>query len=753
MALFQRRPLALSCCVLILSAALSYFLTDGAQILLWAVAGGGALVLGVLFFFLPRLRRAAALLALLIGVFVGGIRAFCDLRVGDAAFEERIGTSVEAEMTVKEIRYASSHGSELLVRVSALEGEDCHVSAVLRCEEAFPLYVGDRFYATVTVRPLGYENEKMIYRYLGEGADALLLLQDTQSVLLLESGTGSVAERLSSLRAILSHRIRSATGGEAGNLLSAMLLGTRTELSERTVRDFRRSGTSHLLAISGLHLVLLVGLLDRLLYALGAGKRARIGVSALFCAGYLLLTGCSASMLRAVLMLGIVYLAFVLKADYDAVTALMLAGALIVLCQPGAVFSTSFQMTLLATFGLLTFGRVNTALCARLSGGDGAGKWWRRCLRWLISSLCVSLSATLAILPVLWLCFGEMSLLTPLSNLILVPLSPFLLVGALLLLAFPVPFLGAAVGGVATLALRVAAAFSALPGMISLRWSFVPWILVPFLALSVLLIVLDLKKRWWLVLMPALLATVAFAICLPIAQAGNTELQVVYRRAGESEGIVLTQGDIAMIVDSSNGSLTQLKANWYLAQERGATELEVLMLTHYHRKEISSLANFLESVQLRNLWLPTPYSEAERIIYDALCESARTNGVAVSTYDFGESLTVFGTGEITQSAPVYIPRSAQAAFSLSIRYGGTCICYHTAALSECLREQGGTHVCEGDILILGAHGPVPHEPIELPEHTGLHTVLLASQEIAELLARREGVTWILFPEEEVFCLE
>ncbi len=756
MALFKNRPLAAAALLLVVAVFLSFLLSHPALIAL-SVCAAVLLVAMVLFSVFRGLGyRKLFVLLLALGALLGGVRVLFDRQASEHVFAERMERECMAELVVREIRYASTYGTELLVEVRTLEGEGCHETAILRSETALPFGVRDRLLATVQIMPLSYDNysENTEYTYRGEGAGAILLLQAPESAVLLESGIGSFAEKLQSLRAVLSYRIRSILRGESGELLTAMLLGDRSGLGERTVRDFRRIGISHLLALSGLHLAMLLGIFDRLLYALGAGKRVRICAVLPLCLGYLLLTGCSFSMLRAVIMTLFVYLAFLCRAEHDGLTALAVSAAVILLWQPSAVFSTSFQMTMLATLGLLTFGRLDGALRAKLPVHKG----WRGIpfflLRWVLSSFCVSFAATVMILPVLWLTFGELSLLTPISNLIFVPLSMPLLIGALLLLVFPIPLFSVPMGALVQAALILAGKLSQIDCVLFLKERFAPYIFIPMLLLIALLLVIDLKRRWPMIALPPLLAALAFAVCLGVSDAaGANSVQTVYRRAGSNEGLVLVQNGTAMICDSSNGSLTQLKSDWAIVREMGATELEVLMLTHYHAKEISALARFLDAVMVRAVWLPNPLNDAEQEIYTQLCNIAASRGTSTASYAYDTTITVFGSGELSLSTPLYQSRSTQGAFALSFRYGASSLCYHTAALSEFLRAEGSVHNCAAECLILGAHGPVPHDEITLPAQGELRLVVIGNENVLYWLSLREDVEYIPFPERYDYLLE
>ena len=605
--------------------------------------------------------------------------------------------------------------------------------AVLSTEDMTPFYAGYRISGEFLCRELatvvyydGQENE-----YVSDGAAVALVPQKDTVPRLLEDGTHSLAARIADLRGALRHQLTKNARGEAGELLSALLLGTKEHLQPETVRHFRRVGLSHLLALSGLHLAILAGAVNKFLSWLQCRRQARVVLISLFCFLYLLLTGFSFSTLRAVAMLLVTYAAFLCSGDYDGLTSLCVGAAAILLWQPGAVTDLSYQMTVLATLGILSFGDIQGRLLALLPRRRGPLGLPMGLLRHVVASLSLTLFATLAILPVQWLTFGEIALLTPLSNLLLVTLAAPTLVAGLVLLvctAFPfAPQLGAAVGLLPRLMLLLTERLATLGGVLSLGRPFVPFILVPMLLLTVLLLLVRLRHRF-LVLAPTVAAVIAFAVCFPVADhLAKGHLDVAYRRAGSSEALVLAQGGEVILCDLSGGSKTQMYEGYQLAKSLGAADIDVLMLTHYHSKHARALNSLCETVPVRALWAPAPTTEKDTAALIELLDVAIREGIAVTVYAHDAELTVFDTGTLTLSAPLYEGRSVEPALRLTLSFGGQSLCYQSAAYSEYARHAGVEGLTAAECLILGSHGPIPHEPI-LPAMLGIPAQVVLADE-------------------------
>lgn len=231
---------------------------------------------------------------------------------------------------------------------------------------------------------------------------------------------------LQKLRASLREHIsKNAPPTQGGAIFPALLTGDRFFLSHDTVELIRRAGVSHILALSGLHvgfivamgfgLAWLVGLVCPSIYL--SFPRMRLGV--LFSIApvllYLWLGQFSPSLMRAVCMFGFWGLLMFFNRGRVLLDGLFLAVVLILSFSPLSVFDLGFQLSVLAVAGIILF----YPIFARFMP-DGHGPLVRS-LRFLLSVFYVSLSANIALLPVVIWNFG---VFTPnfIFNIIFVPL-------------------------------------------------------------------------------------------------------------------------------------------------------------------------------------------------------------------------------------------------------------------------------------------------------------------------------------------
>lgn len=219
----------------------------------------------------------------------------------------------------------------------------------------------------------------------------------------------------------------------AASLAVGLTLGDTTTLPPQVVEDFRMTGTSHILALSGYNVTLLVVLLLAFLPAL-VGKRSAMTIIALALVAFLVLTGVPASLLRATAMAGLLLIARWVGRRSTAGRSLALTLIALLLAAPSLVFDLGFALSVASTGGLIAFGE----------------RWSNRLPlpTFLSSTLGSTLAAIVATLPLIVSLFGRIALVAPLANLVVLPLVPVLFFSSL------------AIGGMALILPGFAATFA-----------------------------------------------------------------------------------------------------------------------------------------------------------------------------------------------------------------------------------------------------------------------------------------------------
>jgi len=242
-------------------------------------------------------------------------------------------------------------------------------------------------------------------------------------------------------RMTMSAAIQRMLPGETGAFAAAILTGDRSGMGQDTLQALRDSNLAHLLAISGLHMGLLTGVVFTVVRAMGAAistvalrwplKKIAAVAAVLAGAGYLALSGGNVATERAFIMASVFFGAVMLDRRALTLRAVAIAATIVLLLRPDALTGPGFQMSFAATTALVAvFRAVRTLDLRRLP------KWARPVLFLVISSLV----AGLATAPFAAAHFNRIAHYGLIANLASVPLMGILVMPAAVLAACLAPF-------------------------------------------------------------------------------------------------------------------------------------------------------------------------------------------------------------------------------------------------------------------------------------------------------------------------
>lgn len=205
------------------------------------------------------------------------------------------------------------------------------------------------------------------------------------------------------------------------DLVSAMLLGDRTEMNPAIENDFRRTGVVHLLAISGLHVMMVFGIFMLLLYPviyLKDGKNIRITLCLLLIWGFVAFVDFRPPVFRSGLMISIYYITILLKRKPNIYHTLLLSAIILLLYNPNFLFDPGFLLSYSAVFFIVYFNPVYQRLL----------KPKTKFSRNVVGFLGTTISAQLGTLPFSVFFFNQTSALFLFGNVVMITAS-YLMVG------------------------------------------------------------------------------------------------------------------------------------------------------------------------------------------------------------------------------------------------------------------------------------------------------------------------------------
>lgn len=196
-----------------------------------------------------------------------------------------------------------------------------------------------------------------------------------------------MAEGLAAMRAAVGERIRGVIGGDTGALAAALVTAEERAIGRDTVEMLRQAGLAHVLAISGLNMVLAAGTFligARTILSAVPGLAQRVAIKKIAAAGalamvflYILISGGAVSAVRAWIMISIMLVAVLFDRMSISLRNIALAAIVIIVITPSAVAGPGFQMSFAATLALVA-GYARWRERAQADELAAAGRWWGR---------------------------------------------------------------------------------------------------------------------------------------------------------------------------------------------------------------------------------------------------------------------------------------------------------------------------------------------------------------------------------------
>lgn len=246
---------------------------------------------------------------------------------------------------------------------------------------------------------------------------------------------------LQKIKRQLSESIHVSLRTEEAAVIAAMLLGDRNQLEDTISTAFRKSGVSHFLVVSGMHMAILTGLLLALFRILRVRKvwASLLTIPAVLL--FMLLTGLQPSVTRSGIMMLLFLLGEVLGRKPDSMNSLGIALIVMCLSNPFIGGDTGFTMSVMATVGIIVLSPGLGLLLCRPSKAIANDRLRRGFMR-IMKALAVNLSAVLFVMPVQILSFGSMSLFSPIASmLLLIPMTLLMYCGIAAMLFGLLPIL------------------------------------------------------------------------------------------------------------------------------------------------------------------------------------------------------------------------------------------------------------------------------------------------------------------------
>ena len=451
---------------------------------------------------------------------------------------------------------------------------------------------------------------------------------------MLQRGHFSVRTLPVMLHHYLCERVEKIFPADCRAFIKALMLGEKDDFyaDDALYVSMSRSGLMHVVAVSGLHISFLVGLLT---FLLGNGKSSAVcSIVLIWC--FVLITGSSSSAVRAAFMQTLLLLAPVLRQENDSITSLSAILALLLAVCPFAAKSVSLQMSFAAMAGIICFGQrlysnfLNTI----------PEKLNCRVIRYALGVAASTLSVMVFTVPLTALHFSYVPILSLISNVACIwAVSLCFCVAWAACLLDVIPVLGTAAGLVCALLVRyilhVAGFVAHIPySVLYLKndWTLL-WMLFSYAML--LLGFLLHRRRILRVLLPTGLSLSLLVGIIVYTEHYYREHDfVTVLNVGQGQCITAFAGDETAIIDC--GSINSLDNAGALAGEYllscGRHSVELMILTHLHTDHADGVVRLMEMLPVNTLILPTN-TDDDGDLRDNILACAEKHGTKVEMID------------------------------------------------------------------------------------------------------------------------
>jgi len=451
---------------------------------------------------------------------------------------------------------------------------------------------------------------------------------------IIEKGNGfPPLDLVYSLRAHMSQTIARVLPEPQASLAQAIILGIRGNMPSELKTDFIHSGTTHLLAISGLHLSIIAGIMLSVgIWLFGRRRYLYVWLALGIIWLYALLTGMHPPVVRGAIMASLFLSAEMLGRQRSALTALTFAAAIMAGISPYILGDAAFQLSFLAMTGLVFFSPTLQAWGRKIVqatlGEEGAPVALAR-----LAADCfgATLGALLAVWPVIAYYFGIVSLASPLATFLLLPVLPAIIItgavtGILGFIALPAAQVTGWLSWLFLSYMTVTAGALAAPPLSSIEVGAIaaPWIWAYYAVLAAIIWVksrrninglipqatatlragisnsADFISRFPVKWVTPPLLVIALLVSATAATMPDDKLHVSFLDVGQGDAIMIHQGTQQVLVD---GGPSPQAINLELSDKMPFWDrtIELLVLTHPHHDHLAGLVEVLQRFRVEQV--------------------------------------------------------------------------------------------------------------------------------------------------------
>ncbi|MGI6113189.1 MAG: DNA internalization-related competence protein ComEC/Rec2 [Mahellales bacterium] len=441
------------------------------------------------------------------------------------------------------------------------------------------------------------------------------------------------------LYSIKEHMYRQLDNGlknPGAGIGKALVFGDTGYIDSDILEGYRETGIGHMLAVSGLHVGLLVMLVHGILKYLRANKWLSFILTGIFLIMYIIITGGPASVIRASVMTMVVLFSQLAGRKVDGVTSVLFSAFFITLIWPLQLFDVGFQLSFVVTLSIILYYSKISQLLAFLP-------------KYIKDAVSISLASQIGIIPVTALYFNYISPLSPVINLIMVPLLSLVLVLIIFMLLSGFIFHGIymVLALVSSTLINLGNSITAFFHNIAFSIVDVPYpspvFMVPYYISAIYGAVAIYRPKFRKRSLPSFIKAMVVSCCvfiaISIANTNTKYMEITLLDVGQGDSVVVsTPSGHNILIDCGPGPTggEEDQEIWDAGKStvlpylryKGINRLDAIFISHPHDDHMGGLSSIINTIKVDRLYMP-PVDYQDSMV-TAIIEEARENNVPMT---------------------------------------------------------------------------------------------------------------------------
>jgi len=399
------------------------------------------------------------------------------------------------------------------------------------------------------------------------------------------------------IREAICSKIHNCFDGDVAGICEGLIVGQKDDISQEVTETFRKSGISHIIVVSGMHVNIIVWILTAVMSLFGIGKQRFTAI--FYILGiwlFVLIAGIDPSACRAAIVATVLYIGMIFKKDADSYNSLGLAVVIMFIVNPLIYFNIGFRLSVLSVLGILIFsGKIKEKV--------------KFLPRVFADAFAVTVSAQICLIPILAQTFGYIGFIGIAVNIIVCPVITLLVSLIIAALIFSgVPVIGSFLLWIVNILIS---------GIIQItKWiAMMPYVSFKTYALSggflIIYGLMVLALYYFLVsnkksAKKVTLVALSLLLILVSENTFSDKTQITFLSTGNSDCSILESDKRVFMFDGAGDFYKNTAENDIIPylEKQGIEKVDVAFVTHYHLDHAKGIQELISADKIKNIVIP-----------------------------------------------------------------------------------------------------------------------------------------------------